>query len=113
MEVKLQRVKPMERRIKMRRTILLSLLLTVIVTLVAVNDARSSERPVYVPGEVLVKFTDDILIHRIEAIKSELGLQKIKYHKRIGVEHLRIVMPYSLDQVLRKLRESGLVEYAE
>lgn len=114
MEVKLQRVKPMERRVfKMRRTILISLLLSVIVTFAVVNNARSSERPVFVPGEVLVKFADDMPIHRIEEIKSELGLQMIKHHKRIGVEHLRIVTPYSLDQVLRKLRESGLVEYAE
>ena len=58
----------------MKKTLLVSLFFSLIVMLVAVNDARSSERPIYVPGEVLVKFGGVIPIHRIDALKTELGL---------------------------------------
>lgn len=91
----------------------LKILLLFILSFTWSNVSWGQERPLYVPGEILVKFKSEALPSQINSIKSELGLGLIKKLKRTGVEHIKMVSNLPLDKVLSSLRTSGLIEYAE
>ncbi|MBW3021333.1 S8 family serine peptidase [Candidatus Woesearchaeota archaeon] len=73
----------------------------------------ASERPLYVPGEILVKFKGNAFPEATVAFRNEFRLEMIKRFNRIRVEHLRIPADLSLKEIIEKLRAHPMVEYAE
>lgn len=73
----------------------------------------SSEAPLYVPGEVLVKFKPEVSKERIPTLLEEMGTQVIRVFENLGVYHLRITSGESTEAVIRKFSLLNEVEYAE
>jgi subtilisin family serine protease len=67
----------------------------------------------YVPGEVLVKWKGNASNDSVRSLKYSMGLRVKKGLHTIGVQHLRIPSSTLIEEVLAKLRENPLVEYAE
>lgn len=75
--------------------------------------AQDGPRPVYAPGEVLVKFRPQAASADIASVKSQLRLDTLKIFKRITVHHLKIRSNLTVEQAISRLRQSPFVEYAE
>jgi len=69
--------------------------------------------PLYVPGEVLIKFKPDVFPYEIDRIMQELRLIPLYQFRNINVEHVRIGSDLTVSEVINLLDGSGLVEYAE
>ena len=69
--------------------------------------------PLYVPGEVLVKFKPDVFPYEMDRIRQELRLIPLYQFKNINVEQFKIGSGLTVSEVINLLNGSGLVEYAE
>lgn len=97
----------------MRRFAILFFLFAVSISFGWEAGAQNGQRPVYVPGEVLVKFRPQAASGDIASIKSQLRLDTLGIFKRITVHRLKILSNLTVEQALSRLRQSPLVEYAE
>ena len=65
--------------------------------------------PLYVPGEVLIKFKPDVFPYEIDRIMQELRLIPLYQFRNINVEHVRIGSDLTVSEVINLLDGSGLV----
>jgi len=78
----------------------------------ALSDGENISFP-YVPGEVLVKWKENVSVHSIRQSKSAMGLTAKKTFHTIGVQQVRIPPAMPTEEALAILRGNPLVEYAE
>jgi len=94
----------------------MSLIFLVVCAVIAFSGSAIAQIPEgaeYVPGEFLVKFKPDMKKEAVVSLKSEFGLETIKVLKRTGIHHLKIRSNVTVDEMIKRLRSSPLVEYAE
>lgn len=67
----------------------------------------------YVPGEVLVKFKDNVTKERIEEINGIIGTEVIGYFPSIGIYRVKIIGGKGVKGVIKEYLNFPDVEYAE
>lgn len=97
----------------LKRILFLTVLILLFGSAMRAGDVYATERPLYVPGEILVKFKADAANDMKLALKNLHRLELIRRLGRIDVEHLRILSDVSVEEIIKKLKDSGIVEYAE
>jgi hypothetical protein len=76
-------------------------------------EASPTQRPGYVPGQVLVKFKDGVDEQAIQIIKEASSLETIRVVRRPNLFLMRIVNESSVEAVIQRLKEFPEVSYAE
>ena len=79
----------------------------------ATADPIVSQRPEYVPGEVLLKFQDDIAAAAVDTFNQQYGTQVIHRYQFTDVFHLRLPASLNVDQALITLARDARVQYVE
>ena len=72
-----------------------------------------AHRGEYVPGEVLLKFKDDVSHERMDEILRLYRLEPIKFLRKVPVYQLKIAGDESVLDMVEKLSSLPEVEYAE
>ena len=76
-------------------------------------EASPRQKQNYVPGQVLVKFKDEVDEQAIQTIKEALSLETIRVVRRPNLFLMRIVNVSSVEEVVERLRDFPEVSYAE
>jgi hypothetical protein len=74
-------------------------------------SGRKSED--HVPEQVLVKFWDGTQKQTIQAIQTQLHLQTLRIISRPNLYLMKIQNGFSVQETIKRLRQSKAVEYAE
>jgi len=67
----------------------------------------------YRPGEVLLRFGENVNPSRIDAIRNEMAAIKLKRHPATGIEHWRLPRGLEVTDAVRTLSARAEVRYAE
>ncbi len=72
-----------------------------------------TDPPAYVPGEILVKFKEEVSEARIDEINRRMGGEVVRYIATIRVYHLRFDGDDNMVRRIEKYVQLPEVEYAE
>ncbi len=75
--------------------------------------SRKPPEPEYVPGQVLVKFKDEVSVDRIDEIILEMDCQIIKVLRGVNVHHLSLPENLSVKEAVDRFSDRPEVNYAE
>jgi hypothetical protein len=73
----------------------------------------TTELPLYVPGELLVKFHKDKRTAALQRYRQRMGVGFLRRFRSIDVDHLRLGQGLTVEQALAVLRSDPAVIYAE
>ncbi len=90
-------------------------LFTIFVVLFFVMSAQQQQTsaPEFVENQVLVKFKPTVTIQSADALLSDMNIQVERIYSEISVRKLELPEQLSVDEAVKKLKESPNVEYAE
>ena len=77
------------------------------------DNIKTQHGPVYVPGELLVKFKPSVRRKAAEFYRTQLGIISKHTFKRINVQQVQIPEDMSVEEALEIYRNDPSVEYAE
>jgi len=75
--------------------------------------AQEAGQPSYVPGEVLVKFQENVSREAAQSLHEQVGSKVIKRLKRINVDLVRIPEGWTVEKAIEVYQADPGVEYAE
>jgi len=75
--------------------------------------SRKPPEPEYVPGQVLVKFNDEVSAERIDEIIFEMDCQIIKVLRRVNVHHISLPEDLSVEGAIDRFSDYPEVNYAK
>ncbi|MCK4911075.1 MAG: S8 family serine peptidase [Thermodesulfovibrionales bacterium] len=76
------------------------------------KHSRDTDRPEYVPGEILVKFRQDTGDDMRRATHSKKQAKRIRKFRRSGVEHVKLPEGMSVEDAVSLYMADPMVEYA-
>ena len=77
------------------------------------NDSSSGKPLNYVPGELLVKYKQQLSLSSINSLHSELNVTEIKRFPEINVHHIKLPSGTNVEDALKAFKDNPAVEYAE
>lgn len=91
---------------------LLVLIFTLVLTVSYASGQESRvERPLYVPGEILVKLRPDVSLSKISDINRRYAMRTLNEFTFTRTFHLSLPASLSVDQAIQFLQRESIVEY--
>lgn len=97
----------------MRKKFILICCMVVATSMSYIRISEARELPIYVPGEVLVKFTPGSSMQEVQAILGQIGAGIIKKFSFMVIYNIKIPANLPVEMAIRFLRADPRVVYAE
>lgn len=75
------------------------------------KPGQQTERPEFVPGEVLIKLKDGVKVDRISELNRQFNTQTIRYFRRSHIFHIKLPANLTVDEAIQRIQKHPLVEY--
>ena len=72
---------------------------------------QQSERPQFVPGEVLLKLKEGVSLDRINEVNQQFNLRTLRLFRTSRIFHTRLPENLEVDNAIERIRNHPLVEY--